>query len=342
MSLPCSLFCPPTCFLFLEPLAAFIPNPRSQQVFEEQHGSIVTPEALSALHGVMEPFLLRRMKRDVETSLPSKTEQILRVDMAAAQRTLYKYIITRNYVALSKARGGDKATLLNVVMELKKCCNHASLVQPLPDAPPAERLRDLLRGSSKLMLLDKLLTRLREGGHRVLVFSQMVMMLDVLAAYLQLRGLPFQRLDGSVSALMRRQAIDHFNAPVRVAFGSLCFLHCHMPRCVSHAVLFVSFIVTPHSSTLVTPCLVCTWTQSLTPGIDRLLLPAVHSGRGARGQPSDGGHGHLVRQRLESPERPAGPGPRPPHWAEEAGATFAPLTALPTLPDYLSFHPFVS
>lgn len=128
-------------------------------------------------------------------------------------------------------------------MELKKCCNHAHLLQA-PVRPwcrfsnlnllsqvegsSQERLRDLLRGSAKLavracgdarrsyvQVLDKLLTRLREGGHRVLIFSQMVMMLDVLAGYLQLRGLPFQRLDGSVSAVMRKQAIDHFNAPVR-------------------------------------------------------------------------------------------------------------------------------
>ena len=52
--------------------------------------------------------------------------------------------------------------------------------------------KDLLRGSGKLAVLDKLLIRLRETGHRVLIFSQMVRMLDILAEYLQFRRLPFQ------------------------------------------------------------------------------------------------------------------------------------------------------
>lgn len=72
--------------------------------------------------------------------------------------------------------------------------------------------QQLLRGSGKLMLLDKLLVRLRETGHRVLIFSQMVLMLDILAQYLQYRRFPFQRLDGSIKGEIRRQALDHFNA----------------------------------------------------------------------------------------------------------------------------------
>lgn len=61
-------------------------------------------------------------------------------------------------------------------------------------------------------MLDKLLCRLKEGGHRVLIFSQMVMLLDVLAEYLQLRHFNFQRLDGSIRGELRKQALDHFNA----------------------------------------------------------------------------------------------------------------------------------
>lgn len=60
----------------------------------------------------------------------------------------------------------------------------------------------LIRGSGKLVLLDKLLVRLRETGHRVLIFSQMVRMLDILAEYLQLRHFTFQRLDGSIKVII--------------------------------------------------------------------------------------------------------------------------------------------
>lgn len=72
----------------------------------------------------------------------------------------------------------------------------------------------MLKGSGKLILLDKLLQRLKEKGHRVLIFSQMVLMLDVLAVYLALKGYSYQRLDGNISSERRKQSIDHFNAPV--------------------------------------------------------------------------------------------------------------------------------
>lgn len=73
-------------------------------------------------------------------------------------------------------------------------------------------LQKIIRGSGKLLLLDKLLCRLKETGHRVLIFSQMVRMLDILAEYLQRRHFSFQRLDGSIKGELRKQALDHFNA----------------------------------------------------------------------------------------------------------------------------------
>lgn len=76
-------------------------------------------------------------------------------------------------------------------MELKKCCNHTSLTRP-PEDENMDKLVMLLKGSGKLILLDKLLTRLKQTGHRVLIFSQMVRMLDILAEYLQLKRYSFQ------------------------------------------------------------------------------------------------------------------------------------------------------
>ncbi len=76
------------------------------------------------------------------------------------------------------------------------------------------RLDALIRGSGKLILLDKLLTRLKEGSHRVLIFSQMVMMLDIISEYLQLKRYQYQRLDGGIRGDLRRQAMDHFNQAV--------------------------------------------------------------------------------------------------------------------------------
>ena len=142
--------------------------------------------------------------------------------MTKAQKQYYKWILTRNYTALSK--GGSQSSLLNIVMELKKCCNHSMLVIPPEDATHANRLQALIRGSGKLILLDKLLTRLKEGGHRVLIFSQMVTMLDIISDYLKLKGYAHQRLDGGIRGDVRRQALDHFNAPVKSSCLSYCCL----------------------------------------------------------------------------------------------------------------------
>uniref|UniRef100_A0A8V5GVM8 Uncharacterized protein n=1 Tax=Melopsittacus undulatus TaxID=13146 RepID=A0A8V5GVM8_MELUD len=109
-------------------------------------------------------------------------------------------------------------------MELKKCCNHCYLIKPPDDnefCNKQEPLQHLIRSSGKLILLDKLLIRLRERGNRVLIFSQMVRMLDILAEYLKYRQFPFQRLDGSIKGELRKQALDHFNAEGSEDF---CFL----------------------------------------------------------------------------------------------------------------------
>lgn len=191
------------------------------EYFESQHDGENMKKGIPRLHRLLQPFLLRRVKKEVEKSLPSKVEQILRVDMMQQQKQYYKWILTKNYDMLKKGNKGSTSSFVNIVMELKKCCNHCFLTKPPDDVNNADILQQLLRGSGKLMLLDKLLVRLRETGHRVLIFSQMVRMLDILAQYLQYRRFPFQRLDGSIKGEIRRQALDHFNAD---GSNDFCFL----------------------------------------------------------------------------------------------------------------------
>jgi len=191
--------------------------------FEEEHGN-AEQKGYSRLHKQLEPYILRRVKKDVEKSLPAKVEQILRVDMTSLQKQYYKWILTKNYTALRKGNKGSSSTFVNIVMELKKCCNHAFLTKPQEYENrfgSTEQLQLLIRGSGKLVLLDKLLVRLRETGHRVLIFSQMVRMLDLISEYLQLRHFPFQRLDGGIKGDIRRKALEHFNAEGSTDF---CFL----------------------------------------------------------------------------------------------------------------------
>lgn len=175
------------------------------------------------LHKRLQPFILRRLKKDVEKSLPSKTERILRVELSDVQTEYYKNILTKNYSALTAGAKGGRFSMLNIMNTLMKASNHPYLFDSAEEkvlekfgAGNMSReniLRGLIMSSGKMVLLDKLLTRLKKDGHRVLIFSQMVRILDILGDYLSIKGINFQRLDGTVPSNQRRIAIDHFNAP---------------------------------------------------------------------------------------------------------------------------------
>ncbi|PSC73016.1 CHROMATIN REMODELING 5 [Micractinium conductrix] len=193
--------------------------------FEDDY-NMSNPEDVARLHTTLRPHLLRRVIKDVEKSLPPKNERILRVGMTPLQRQYYRWILTRNFKELNKG-ARSQLSLLNIITELKKCCNHPFLFQ---SAEEEYRLRSggdddvatrLVVTSGKMVLLDKLLRRLHETKHRVLLFSQMVRVLDIISDYMRLRGYQHQRLDGSTPAQQRHQAMEHFNAP---GSGDFAFL----------------------------------------------------------------------------------------------------------------------
>ncbi|KDN43415.1 hypothetical protein K437DRAFT_274892 [Tilletiaria anomala UBC 951] len=168
---------------------------------------------VAELHEKLHNVMLRRLKKDVIKELPSKSEKILRVEMSAMQQRMYKAILSRNFSVLSQ-EGSAQISLLNIAMELKKAANHPFLFDgtEVMAEGRAEQLKGLVMNSGKMVLLDKLLTRLKSDGHRVLIFSQMVRMLDIIADYMNLRGYIFQRLDGTISSDVRKRSIEHFNA----------------------------------------------------------------------------------------------------------------------------------
>jgi len=170
------------------------------------------------LHEMLRPHMLRRMKADVKLELPPKAELIIQCDLTPYQIELYKAILTKNYGAL-KATTGGQTSLMNVVMELRKVCNHPLLC--IKEDLPRDNYNDLLiTGSGKMLLLERMLDKLEEGGHRVLIFSQMTRMLDLLGDRLSDRHLRFERLDGSVSNAERSARIDRFNKNKEI----FCFL----------------------------------------------------------------------------------------------------------------------
>lgn len=201
----------------------------SKDTFVERYKNLSSfnETELANLHMELRPHILRRVIKDVEKSLPPKIERILRIEMSPLQKQYYKWILERNFQNLNKGVRGNQVSLLNVVVELKKCCNHPFLFESADHGYGGDSIGDrnkverIVMSSGKLVLLDKLLLRLRETNHRVLIFSQMVRMLDILSEYLSLRGFQFQRLDGSTRADLRHQAMEHFNAP---GSDDFCFL----------------------------------------------------------------------------------------------------------------------
>lgn len=184
-------------------------------------------QKLAELTDAIQPFMLRRTKSKVESDLPPKTEKIIRVELSDVQLEYYKNILTKNYAALNDGAKGMKQSLLNIMMELKKASNHPFMF-PNAEARILEgssRREDILRAmitsSGKMMLLDQLLRKLKGDGHRVLIFCQMVGMLNILSEYMEYRGYKYQRLDGTIPSAARRLAIEHYNAPESTDFAFL-------------------------------------------------------------------------------------------------------------------------
>jgi chromodomain-helicase-DNA-binding protein 1 len=194
---------------------------------EDEEKRMQTQSKLRELHTAIAPFILRRTKETVESDLPPKTEKIIRVELSDVQLDYYKNILTRNYAALTDASSGHKQSLLNIMMELKKISNHPYMFQGAEErvlggsTRREDQIKGLITSSGKMMLLDQLLAKLKRDNHRVLIFSQMVKMLDILGDYLRIRGYQFQRLDGTIPAGPRRMAINHFNAD---GSDDFCFL----------------------------------------------------------------------------------------------------------------------
>ncbi|XP_051990554.1 chromodomain-helicase-DNA-binding protein 8-like isoform X2 [Xyrauchen texanus] len=207
---------------FLEP-AQF----SSETEFLREFGDLKTEEQVQKLQSILKPMMLRRLKEDVEKNLAPKQETIIEVELTDVQKKYYRAILERNFSFLSMGatHNSNVPNLLNTMMELRKCCNHPYLITGAEEKIVAElrevydplapdfHLQALVRSAGKLVLLDKLLPRLKAGGHKVLIFSQMVRCLDILEDYLIHKRYLYERIDGRVRGNLRQSAIDRFCKP---------------------------------------------------------------------------------------------------------------------------------
>jgi len=206
----------------------------SLEAFEQNFGNIANREQVEALQRKISPFMLRRVKEDVAKDIPAKEETVIDVELTSIQKQYYRAIFEHNLAFLSM--GSSKAAapkLMNIQMELRKCCNHPFLLDGVESREMEKRHEELrtngdfdnksldeqheilneygyVLSSGKMVLLDKLLPKLRREGHKVLIFSQFVKMLDVISDYCEFREFRYERLDGRVRGNERQKAIDRF------------------------------------------------------------------------------------------------------------------------------------
>ncbi|KAK4476092.1 hypothetical protein MN116_001315 [Schistosoma mekongi] len=188
------------------------------------------------LHKVLRPFLLRRLKREVESQLPEKVEYVIKCEMSDLQRVLYSHMQSKGVILTDgsekdkKGKGGCR-TLMNTIMQLRKICNHPFMFphiemaiaeqnflnihngNPPPSLPVPTQVEGkvLYRSSGKFELLDRILPKLKCCGHRVLIFCQMTSLMTIMQDYFDYRNFRYLRLDGTTRSEDRGELLVKFN-----------------------------------------------------------------------------------------------------------------------------------
>ncbi|TFK56316.1 transcription activator snf2l1 [Heliocybe sulcata] len=172
-------------------------------------------KVVEALHKILRPFLLRRVKADVEKGLLPKKEINIYVGLADMQRKWYRSVLQKDIDAVNGLTGKKegKTRLMNIVMQLRKVTDHPYLFDGAEPGPPYTTDEHLIQNSGKMVILDKLLYNMKEKGSRVLIFSQMSRMLDIMEDYCLFRGYKYCRIDGGTAHEDRIASIDEYNKP---------------------------------------------------------------------------------------------------------------------------------
>lgn len=200
---------------------------------------------LGMLHQILTPFMLRRVKTDVDIQIPPKKELLVYAPLSQLQHDLYESTVDKTILkklrpvedivpveldSKGRPKRGKKSvnrkpepaltsssevniSLNNIMMQLRKICNHPYLIEYPLDAFDNYKIdEDLVKKCGKMMFLDKMLPELRKRGHKVLIFSQMTKMLDILEDYMFIRKIEYCRLDGSCKVDDRQESMNKFNS----------------------------------------------------------------------------------------------------------------------------------
>ncbi|KAH7135393.1 PHD/FYVE-zinc-finger like domain-containing protein [Dendryphion nanum] len=197
----------------------------------EEKYSEMTSENVKELHRQIKPFILRRTKVQVLTFLPALGQVIVPLSMSTLQKSLYKSILAKNpellktlFTTAKSLKTQERANLSNILMQLRKCLCHPFVysreIEERTEIADHSH-RNLVEASAKLQFLELLLPKLKERGHRVLIFSQFLDMLSIIEDFMDGLQMAYQRLDGTMGSLEKQKRIDQFNAPDSSLFAFL-------------------------------------------------------------------------------------------------------------------------
>lgn len=207
-------------------LLAFLDKSLSAQKLEEENQEL-TQEKVEKVHEMLKTFILRRTKRQTLKDLPAMAQIIVPLTMSPLQKKLYKSILGKNADLLKSIFGGGQhgsiKGLRNILSQLRQCLCHPYVYNQDIEGRTEEASshRRLVEASAKLQILDIMLPKLKERGHRVLIFSQFLHMLTIVEDFLSGLALEHLRLDGTMGSMEKQKVIDAFNAPDSSIFALL-------------------------------------------------------------------------------------------------------------------------
>ena len=169
-----------------------------------QEDPLAARKASQALKTLIQPFILRRMKNQVLTELPSRTEINIRVEMGSQERDFYEALRLNAIDNISQSgqqanAGEQRIRMLAELVKLRQACCNPKLVMAETTIP-----------SAKLAALDELLEELKLNNHKALIFSQFVGHLQLIKQHIEAKGFSYQYLDGSTPQKQRQASVNAF------------------------------------------------------------------------------------------------------------------------------------
>ncbi len=166
-------------------------------------------EIVNQLHKILRPFMLRRIKKEVEKDMPPKVEIHVSVGITEQQKSIYRQLLKKSTIE----KGTSVSFYKNIIIQLRKAVNHPYLFDGQEPEGADEFGEHIITSSGKMMFLDKLLKKMFQEKNQCLIFSGFTSMLDILEDYCIFRKYNYCRLDGNTDLDERERFIEQFTQP---------------------------------------------------------------------------------------------------------------------------------